>query len=164
MAAAAAAAFVLSAALPLVSCSGEDAGGPAPVPAVSCPELADSLFPAAEQTSLPRFKVIAPDGGETFRVGEEMRVIVSGADYTSALVDLVVFGAAGGSARVPGFPPREAIDPRERCEFRFAVPESVVTTLGKTISLVSDSVKVRISDYTLPDIFDYSDGFFAVTR
>jgi hypothetical protein len=157
------AALVLFAAIPLVSCQGEDAGGPAPEPAVSCPDLADSLFPADESTGLPRFKVIAPDGGETFKTGEEMRVIVSGADYTSALVDLVVFGTAGGSARVPGFPPREAIDPRERCEFRFAVPESVTTTSGRTISLVSDSVKVRISDYTLPDVFDYSDGFFAVT-
>jgi hypothetical protein len=156
--------LLLASAILLAACRSEDAGGPAPVPAVSCPELADSLFPADKRNGLAQFKVVRPDGGESFKVGGEMRVIVSGADYTSALVDLVVFGPGGGSARVPGAPPREAIDPRERCEFRFAVPESVTTALGRTISLVSDSVKVRISDYTFPEDLDYSDGFFSVTR
>lgn len=136
---------------------------PGPDPVVDCAELSDSLFPAAQRTGLAAFKVVAPDGG-SFKVGTKMKVLVSGVDYTSALVDLVVFGAAGGRGRLPGFPAREGIKPRETCEFGFTVPESLTTLQGKRISLVSDSVKVLISDYTDPQSLDYSDAFFSVTR
>lgn len=147
----------------ILACDPGSGGKPVPYPVINCAELSDSLFPVAQRSGLAAFKVAAPDGG-SYKVGTEMRVIVSGVDYTSALVDLVVFGPAGGRGRLPGFPAREGIKPRETCEFRFAVPESLTTLQGKRISLVSDSVKVLISDYTDPQSLDYSDAFFSVTR
>lgn len=145
----------------LAACTGSDPG-PAADP-VDCAALSDSLFPAAGRTGLATFKVVEPDSG-SFKVGRKMRVVVSGVDYTSALVDLVVAGSGGGAGRVPGFPANRGIKPRETCVFEFAVPESLVTDLGRTISLVSDSVKVRVKDYTDGDSYDYSDAFLSISR
>jgi hypothetical protein len=94
-----------------------------------------------------------------------MRVVVAGADYTSALVDLVVSGAGGGVARVPGFPATNGIKPHETCEWRFAVPESVTTVVPpiRKIALVSDSVRVKVTDYTDAASYDFS-GYFSVSR
>lgn len=155
--------WVLPAACLLLACEPGSGGQPDPDPAVDCAELSDSLFPAAQRTGLAAFKVVAPEGG-SFKVGAKLKVLVSGVDYTSALVDLVVFGAAGGRGRLPGFPAREGIKPRVDCEFSFAVPESLTTLQGRRISLVSDSVKVLISDYTDPQSLDYSDAFFSIAR
>lgn len=146
----------------LLACAEEDASGvPAPAVPVDCAALSDSLFPESKRTGVAQFKVVDPDTGGTFRVGQELRVVVAGADFTSALVDLVVYGPQGGVARVPGFPNR-AVDVRKDCEFRFAVPESVTTTQGRRIPLAADSVKARVADYTDGDSFDYSDRPFFV--
>lgn len=153
----------LAAAALLAACQDGGGNGPAPDKPVDCAALSDSLFPAAQRDGVARFKVIRPDGG-SFKVGSEMKVTVSGIDYTSALVDLVVSGPGGGAARIPGFPANGGIKPRERCEFAFAVPETVTTLQGRRMALVSDSVKVRIADYTDPLSFDYSDAFLSVSR
>lgn len=128
-----------------------------------CAELSDSLFPEGQRDGVARFKVLKPEGG-TFKVGSRMTVLVSGVDYTSALIDLVIPGPGGGIGRIPGFPTNQAVKPREDCEFSFAVPESLSTLAGGRISLISDSVKVRISDYTDAESFDYSDAFLSITR
>lgn len=155
----------LLAALIFLGCDEEDKEpGPGPTPFAKCAELSDSLFPDTLRNGLAQFKVVTPNGGSSFKVGQEMRVVVGGADYTSALVDLVVFGANGGAARVPGFPATNGIKPHEKCEWRFAVPESVTTVQNKRIALVSDSVKVKITDYSDGESFDYSDAFFSVSR
>lgn len=153
----------LAAAALLAGCQDGGGKGPAPDKPIDCAALSDSLFPAAQRDGVARFKVVRPDGG-AFKVGSEMKVTISGVDYTSALVDLVVFGSGGGAARIPGFPATNGIKPRERCEFAFAVPESVTTLQGRRIPLVSDSVKVRIADYTDPLSYDYSDAFLSVSR
>ena len=145
------------------ACGDDSAGGPVSEPAVNCAELSDSLFPVDGRSGLATFMVVAPQGG-AFKVGSEMKVVVSGVDYTSALVDMVVFGAAGGRGRIPGVPANKGIKPREECVFRFSLPESLTTNLGKRISLVSDSVKVIISDYSDPLSLDYSDSFFSIAR
>lgn len=145
----------------LGGCEGGGTGGPPPAPALDCAALSDSLFPESARTGVAVFKVVAPNGG-SFRIGSEMRVVVSGADFTSAVVDLVVTGR--GVVRVPGFPANGSIDLRDRCEFVFAVPESATTSQNRRVSLVSDSVKVRVSDYIDATASDFSDSAFAIVR
>lgn len=147
----------------LAGCNEDGIGDPAPDPPVACAALNDSLFPDSQKTGIATFRVVQPNGG-AFKVGSRMKVVVAGADYTSALVDLVVYGPAGGVARVPGHPKANGIDLSKQCEFAFAVPESVTTLFGKRISLVADSVKVRVSDYNDAVSLDYSDAFFSVIR
>ncbi len=153
----------LSGLLAIWGCDEGGTGGPPPPPARDCAALSDSLFPDSLRPGFAVFKVVSPDGG-SFKVGSKMKVVVAGADYTSAQVDLVVFGAGGGVVRVPGFPDDSSIDPRVLCESEFAVPESASTDRGRRISLVSDSIKVRISDYNDPQSFDYSDSFLSIVR
>lgn len=147
--------------LALWGCEGGGTGGPPPGTPRDCAALSDSLFPDSLSTGVAVFRVVEPNGGR-FKVGSRMTVVVAGADYTSALVDLVVSGAGGGVVRVPGFPLNGSIDPRVQCEFAFAVPESAATESGRRISLVSDSVKVRVSDYHDRLSFDYSDSLLAI--
>lgn len=139
---------------------------PEPAPGdepLDCAALSDSLFPPRERTGLATFKVVEPNSG-AFKAGDRMKVVVSGVDYSSALVDFVVVESGGEAGRIPGFPKNNGIKPRETCVFEFAVPESLVTIGGRTISLVSDSVKIRISDYSDPDSYDYSEDFLSITR
>lgn len=148
--------------LAICGCDGGGTETPPP-PARDCAALSDSLFPDSLRPGFAVFKVVSPDSG-SFKVGTRMKVLVAGADYTSALVELVVYGAAGGVVRVPGFPDDSSIDPRVQCESEFAVPESASTDRGRRISLVSDSIKVRISDYNDLQSYDYSDSFLSITR
>jgi hypothetical protein len=154
--------FLLLAALLAFGCGEDRPSGPAPVPWARCAELSDSLFPKPDRNGIAAFKVVVPETG-SFQVGKEMRVVVAGADYTSALVDLVVSGTAGGVGRIPGFPANNGIKPHETCEWRFPVPDSIYTVTPpiRKISLVSDSVRIKVTDYSDGLSFDYS-GFFSI--
>jgi hypothetical protein len=165
----AAAIAVLAAALPLAlsACLGSGEAG-APPAAVDCAELSDSVFPGVDSAAAPMYKVIAPNGGETFKVGETMRVLVAGAGSVATSQVRIFRISRGGSdfADLPGLP-SSSFDPRKQCEFTVAVPESLSSGAGAggKFSLVSDSLRLSISHYSLgADYFDFSDSLFRVIK
>ncbi len=135
--------------------------GPGPVVGKTCREISDSVFPVS--TGEPQFRVLTPNGGETFHLGEKMRVLVTSQGNSSALARLVIW-SNGSSTKVllPDLPSK-SIDLVNRCDLSFIIPDSIPSGLGKTISMVSDSIKIFVADYDNETFFnDYSNGFFRI--
>jgi hypothetical protein len=127
------------------------------------------VFPGMDSTDVPTYKVITPNGGETFKVGGTMRVLVTGAGAvgTSNIRFYRISRAGSDYADLPGLPPSASFDPRKECEFTFTIPESLSagSGAGTKFSLVSDSLRISILHYSLgADYFDYSDSLFRVTE
>jgi hypothetical protein len=145
--------------LSLSSCdSGTEAPGDA---ALSCPELGAKHF--GSPTDDGHYQVIAPNGGESFRIGDSLRVIAAGGIHDSeAVLELAVFrGGKSTFVAVPGTP-RSSIDLRSRCHWDFLIPDSA-GTVGRRVSLVSDSLKIRVARYGQEGfVYDYSDAFFNI--
>lgn len=157
---------LLAAALLAAACNRETAG-PEPQTAASCAELSAELSKSAPRGASgdPQdlYKVIAPNGGETYHVGDTLEVVVAAGVYDQeGIIHLTVFrNGEVGFHPLPGSP-NTSIDPRKDCRWRFAIPDSVGSAGAKT-SLVSDSVKIRHARYNHEgSVYDYSDGFFRV--
>jgi hypothetical protein len=151
--------LLLCAAL-LIQCGGERTTGP-----LSCADLGDDATRSAANQGEPSFKVIYPDGGETFTVGDSITVRVgSNAAGNSALVYLVVkTPALTKRLRMPGTPSGSSLNPRTTCEISFRIPTGITETDGTVYSLVSDDVKVRIAAYNSESLFnDESDASFII--
>jgi hypothetical protein len=132
---------------------------------LTCAELSDSVFAGADSSGPPQYKVLDPNGGETFRVGQTLTVRVAGLNATESILEIWRFSPAGNQhARLPGSPDT-SFNPRERCEFSFTVPESLATGTGSAkFSLVSDSLKIRVAHYfDGANRFDYSDSLFGIS-
>lgn len=126
-----------------------------------CADLSAATF--RDSTGDDHYKVISPNGGEVFRVGDTMKVIVtSGANDSEGLLEIILFREGRSRAlAMPGLP-RNAIDPRKDCTWRFSIPDSLSSTGGR-VSLVSDSVKIRLAKYSqVGSVADFSDGFFSI--
>lgn len=150
------------AALLAASCFSDNSGpGDGPQPDPDCADLSAATF--RDSTGNDHYKVISPNGGESFRVGDTMKVIVtSGVNDNEGLLELILFRDGRSRAlAMPGLP-RNAIDPRKDCVWRFQVPDSLGSA-GGMVSLVSDSVKVRLAKYSqVGSVSDFSDGFFSI--
>lgn len=157
------AALILAAAsivpLSLSSCdSGADAPDDA---ALSCPELGAKHFGRPGDDG--HYQVIAPNGGEAFHVGDSLRVLAaSGQNDSEAVLELAVFRDGKSTfVAVPGTP-RTSIDLRAKCHWDFLIPDSAGAS-GRRVSLVSDSVKIRVARYNQEGfVYDYSDAFFSI--
>jgi hypothetical protein len=88
--------------------------------------------------------------------------MTSGANDSEAVLELAVFREGKSTfVAVPGTP-RTRIDPRSQCRWQFLIPDSL-GAVGKRISMVSDSIKVRVSKYNQGGlVYDYSDAFFRI--
>ncbi len=137
--------------------TGVDTKGP-----LSCAEISDSVFTG--MTGEPRYRVLKPNGGESVHVGDTLHVLVTAKEDSEAVVGLLVkIGNSFRKISMPGAPPNRNFNPRSRCDLSFVVPDAVDDVPGKKISLISDSVKVRIAKYSAETFyFDYSDGFFRI--
>ena len=127
----------------------------------SCAEISDSVFPGT--LGEPQYRVVSPNGGESFHVGEKMRVVVTSKEDTTAIVRLVIW--KNGSSQKPILPesPPKSINLLNECMREFTIPDSIDTGLGKKISVISDSVKIFVAQYNGEDTFkDFSDGFFRI--
>ncbi len=147
-------------ALLLLACL-KSPSSPGPVVGKTCREISDSVFPVS--TGEPQFRVLTPNGGESFHVGEKMQVLLTSHENSSALVRLVIW-SNGLSTKVllPDLPSK-SINLLDRCDLSFIIPDSIPTGLGKTISMVSDSIKILVADYDNETLFnDYSNGFFRI--
>jgi hypothetical protein len=138
--------------------SGTGSGAKAPL---SCPEIADSVFPGL--TGLPRFRVVTPNGGEVFHVGERLRIILTVAEDSEAVA--YISYRSGGTFHTFLLPesPRGNFNPRTHCDLSFTILDSVNGDQGKMVSLVSDSVKIKVVKYGAEATFyDFSDAYFRI--
>lgn len=150
--------LLLCAPLALMHC-GEDTAGPK-----SCEDIGDEATASAPNQDDPAFKVIYPNGGEQFKVGDSITVrLGANAKGNSALAYFVVKNPAGTRRlRLPGTSATSSMNPRTTCEVSFRIPETI-TEGGTAYSLVSDTVKVRVAAYNLETLFfDESDAPFSI--
>lgn len=150
--------LLLCAPLALLHC-GEETAGPK-----SCEEIGDEATRSAPNQDEPAFKVISPDGGEHYKVGDSITVrLAANSKGTSAMAYLVVKNPAGTRRlRLPGTSATNSMNPRTACEVSFRIP-GTITEGGTAHSLVSDSVKVRVAAYNLESLFfDESDASFSI--
>jgi hypothetical protein len=148
-----------AAALAFAACDSADA--PPPDTALSCEDL--SLRTFRDSAGDDHYRVVSPNGSESFKVGDSLRVLItSGFNDSEAVLELAVFRDGKSTfVPVPGTP-RTRIDPRSHCRWNFLIPDSL-SAAGKRISAVSDSVKVRVSKYNQGSlVYDYSDAFFRI--
>lgn len=153
------AAFASGLALAAVSCmTRESDGGPE---SLSCGDLSAATF--GDSAGEDHYRVIAPNGGESFHVGDSLTVaMTAGANDSEAVLELAVFHDGKSTfVPVPGTP-RTRIDPRSQCRWKFLIPDSL-GSVGRQVSMASDSIKVRVSKYNQGGlVYDYSDAFFRI--
>ena len=133
--------------------------GPNELAVQSCADLGSSLA-ADSGTSHPAFRVIRPNGGEVYHVGDTLHVRVTGnLNLNNAQVKVFV-GVPGNllGDLVPGSAGSRNVF--QDCDIAFAIPS--VLGVG-AIPLVSDFVRIRIEDYVNgPFYFDFSDTYFRI--
>lgn len=152
--------LIAGAALALVHC-GEDEAGPK-----SCQEIGDDATRSAQNQDEPVFKVLSPNGGEHWRVGDSVTVrIGANSKGNSALVYLMVRRqGATRRLRLPGTPAGHDVNPRTDCALSFVVP-AAITEGGVAYPVVSDTVKVRVAAYNAETLYsDESDAPFGISE
>jgi hypothetical protein len=153
-------ALAAAAALAAVSCDSGTSAAPGDGE-LSCADLSSRYF--KDSTGDGFYKVVSPNGGETYHVGDSLKVrVTSGENDSEAIIELAVF-REGKSTFIP-LPgtPRTRIDTRNLCDWGFPIPDSL-SSGGKKTALVSDSLKVRVTKYGQGEfIYDYSDAFFRI--
>lgn len=125
----------------------------------TCAELGDSLA-AAAGVSAASYLVVRPNGGETYRVGDTLRVRASGnIDAANASLYLQIGNRLVRPASLSG-----NLNLRANCDMAFVIPDSLQTVFAPVtmISLVSDSVKVRVESYSDNTRRDVSDNVFRI--
>ncbi len=130
--------------------------------ALVCPHLPDTN--ATVDPGNPGYRIVSPNGGEIFSVGEQCTVKVTSETDGNAVVELV-FGL--NVFTLPDFP--MAVNPRADSVFTFEMPDTFYEEISATETLatspVGDSVLVRIHDYAGSDAYvDYSDCYFSVRQ
>lgn len=142
----------------LVHCGKEAATNPE-----GCAERGDRVTAGASEAE-PAFKVVSPDGGESFKVGDSITVrLGANSKGTSALAYLIIRTPVSVvRLRLPGTPATRDMNPRTDCDVSFRIPATIVES-GAAISLVSSEVKIRVAAYNSETLYnDESDGFFSI--
>ncbi len=128
----------------------------------TCTELGDSVATANPGSSNPVYKVIRPNGGETFHVRDTMHVrIAVSSNPTPTVIRLAVNTSVG-----PKFPrissSSGAFNGYTNCDLDFIIPDSV-NTGSEWVHMVSDSVRVRAEMYNNESFSnDLSDDYFSI--
>ena len=125
----------------------------------TCPELGDSLA-AAVGSATPAYRVVRPNGGENYRVGDSLRIRATG-NINAANASLYL-RIGTKLVRPPGLSGN--LNLYSNCDMVFVIPDSLQTVFSPItmISLVSDSVKVRVESYSDNLRRDTSDAFFSI--
>ncbi len=131
----------------------------------SCPDLGDSVAQANPNDPYPVFKVIQPNGGEIFKVGDTLHVrVTESLDDSNAAVTLKIKTPSG--YKIVLIPPGTAgnLNVYRHCDLVFAIPDSLLSHYAPadSVGLVSDSVQVEVSDYNNALYNDVSDEFFSI--
>jgi hypothetical protein len=111
------------------------------------------------------YEVIYPNGGETFAVGETVTVVT--ASSAAGSVTALRIKIERSEYPLPGL--NEQFNPVVDPEHSFVIPatftERVWTDTGVvtlTVSSVSDECLIQLFNYSMPEEYDESDGFFSI--
>jgi hypothetical protein len=130
----------------------------------SCRELgaelrAESKAPKEDQV----YKVITPNGGEVYKVGQVLKLkAIAANDEQDALLSFKLINSAGTTqaANWPG--QNESINLQDSCEFTLTIPESV-SVGSRKVGLVSNKIWMRVQKYNFTNQFqDSSDASFTI--
>jgi hypothetical protein len=149
---------IVAMALALTACN--EKSNPMPSTEKTCAELGDSLAAAAGSTTAS-YKVIRPNGGESYRVGDSLRIRATG-NINAANASLYLLIGASKLVRPASLSGN--LNLYSNCDMVFVIPDSLQTTYSPVtmISLVSDSVKIRVESYSFNSRNDLSDGYFRI--
>ena len=146
-------------ALALFTLACDKEGNPVPPTEKTCAELGDSLA-ASAGTSTPAYRVVRPNGNETYHVGDSLRIRATGnINAANASLYLQIGTRLVRPASLSG-----NLNLYANCDMVFVIPDSLQTTFSPVmkISLVSDSVKVRAESYSDNTRRDVSDANFRI--
>jgi hypothetical protein len=126
----------------------------------TCLELGDSLKQAVG-SDRSAFKVIAPNGGETYHIGDSINIrATSNVNESNALLE-IVFTQPGDLPNIFVLNANTNMNLYAQCDIPFVIPDSL-TYRNRKFSTVGDSIKVRASDYNASNQRDLSDGYFRI--
>jgi len=133
----------------------------------SCLDLGKNFYHDTVSNGEAHYHVLAPNGGETYHLGDTLRVTVAAKDDSEA-VAYMVLKSAGKLYKfiLPGAPKNKSFNPLSKCDLSFVIPDSINAGLaGANISIISDSVKVMVAKYNSETLFyDYSDQYFKIVK
>lgn len=109
----------------------------------------------------PNYKILYPNGGETFVVGQQCTVKVTTIRQGNAMLN-VTFNNGLNWDLLPGLD--RSINPAIDSLIVFTIPDSVSIGTGKKISTVSDNCWLQIIDYGNPNFNDLSDAPFSIKK
>jgi hypothetical protein len=109
----------------------------------------------------PNYKILYPNGGETFMVGQQCTVKVTTIRNGNAMLN-ITFNNGLNWDLLPGLD--RSINPAIDSLIVFTIPDSVSIGKGKKISTVSDYCWLQIMDYGNPNFKDLSDAPFSIKK
>jgi hypothetical protein len=112
----------------------------------------------------PEFRIISPNGGEVFHVGDQCTVKVRSLRPVPSALIFVDIG--GKSLWPPPFSVMTAELPGDSTinAVIFTVPDSFTTYGGSQVYSVSDSCLITITDYKTETYTDFSDCYFSIKK
>jgi len=111
----------------------------------------------------PWYRIISPNGGETFHVGQPCTVSVKAKLRPTSNADITI--DIGGAELFPSGPAPIAISLKGNDTITsvvFTVPDTFVQQGGSPVSAISDKCLIRVQDYNSPQYGDYSDCYFSI--
>jgi hypothetical protein len=139
----------------LSACSSE------PEPEKTCRELGAELRSTIGGEN-PAYRVMSPNGGETFTTGDTLKIKVIAADDEKDAQIEIRFVDQAGTIRLALWPGQtQSLNLHEQCEFSTVIPDSILAGSAK-VRLISDKVKIRVSNYSTSSFRDESDTTFTI--
>lgn len=155
----------------VLSCGNEStenptAGTQKQISEMSCTEIFQMYGQPLQENAIdpsdPIYRVVYPNGGESFKAGSEITVVITSKKPGRCTVNLAFFkdGVLHELQEIPDAP-RYGLDPQQECSFAFKIPAQ----FPDGFAAVSSQVKVRVADYELSDYYsDESDGYFSIAE
>ena len=126
----------------------------------NCPNLPQ---PGPIDSFDPWYRIVSPNGGEIFHVGQPCTVSVKA--KLRPLTDALITIDIGGAELFPNGPAPIAIFLKGNdtiASVVFTVPDTFVQQGGSPVSAISDKCLIRVQDYNSQQYGDYSDCYFSI--
>lgn len=126
----------------------------------ACESTVDTFINPNLDLLNPLYRIIEPNGGEVFSIGQICTIRVTSVREGKAMLKMSI-SSGKIQALLPGFV--SSINPQTDSLFIFQIPDSI-NTGGQSYSTISSQCKILIVDYTNPSYKDESDQFFEIRR
>jgi hypothetical protein len=132
-----------------------------PVVEKTCRELGAELRSTVGGEN-PAYKVLSPNSVETFTTGQTLKIKVIAADDADDALIHIRFVDQAGTTHLALWPGQtEGLNLQESCEHSLILPDSIAVGSIK-VRLISDKVKIRVSNYSTSSFRDESDTTFTI--